>query len=250
MRKLLTLALLFGLGLALVSGCQTQTSTAEIPESVIASGMATSATNALTMDNDIDYAAGGIGIAGASSAMDVIASAITFTRDGDWFTGSDSFTTGGMNYDRNINFRVWDYSGVEVTTVAGLQTMTPASKLQTYSTIDYTFSGGNYNISYGLSKSDPLTFTYPPNPKSIDGPIQYTSTYGGSSFAITFDYGNLTLSASGYPLSGSIDWAVYSNNTEIAAGSLTFSGTQYATLTFTSGGSGTYTINMQDGSFE
>jgi hypothetical protein len=247
MKKLLTLVAILGLGILLVAGCQTSSSeTTTIPESTIAGSVAMANFRAFGVDASIDLAAGGIGVAGALSASDVIASAITFTRVDGWFTGSDNFTIGGLTQDRTINFKAWDGTGIEVMTVPDLANLADTSKLQTYTTITYTFSGGSYDISFGASKSDPLTFTYSPT-KTIDGPIQYTSTYSGDSFQVTFDYGNLTLNASGLPVSGSVSWAVFSNSTEIASGTITFNGTNTAILTFTRGGSGTYNIDLSTG---
>jgi len=248
MKKLLSTVLVLGLGILLVSGCQQaqEESAPSIPASVIADSLGEAIIESLDMDNDIGTA-GGIG--GFSVlAAGIRASAITITRSADgWFTGTDSFEAGGTFQEREINCKVWDSQGIEVTDPADLPnlTLSTISKIQTYSIITYTFSGGSFNITYGASKSDPLTFTYLPS-KSIDGPINYTSSYQGDEFQITFDYGSLGLSASGFP-SGTVDWAVYVGSSQIYAGTIIFNGTSLATITFTTGITGTYLVDLVSG---
>lgn len=248
MKKLLTLLLVLGLGIALVSGCSSTSSSGgtTIPADTVAGGVGVAANQSLAVDNT---AGGAAGITGFSvSALQANANAVTWTRSADgWFEGSDSYSAGGFTYTRTFSLKVYDTNG-EVTTTLGLAALTSAdvTKMIMAVTIEYTFSGGTYSIKFGTSKTDPLTFTYGTS-KTIDGPIQYTSTYGGDDFTITYDYGNLTLSASGYP-SGDITWTVTSSGSTIASGTMTFNGTSTASLTITSGGTGTYNVNLDTGS--
>ncbi|MEA3493932.1 MAG: hypothetical protein U9R38_06055 [Candidatus Margulisiibacteriota bacterium] len=249
MKKLLSLLLVLGLGIALISGCSSTSSSGgdtTIPADTVAGGVGVAASNSLTVDNAAGSAAG---ISGFSTAVaPPMASAITLSRSADgWFEGSDNYSAGGFTYTRTFAFKIYDTNG-EVTTILGLAGLTSAdvTKMIMAVTIEYTFSGGSYAISFGTSKTDPMTFTYSPT-KSIDGPIQYTSTYSGDDFTITYDYGTLTVGASGYP-SGDISWSVSSSGSTVAAGTLVFDGTSVAVLTITSGGSGTYNVDLTDGS--
>jgi len=249
MRKLLIFVLMLGLGIVLVSGCQEAMGpSVTIPEDTLASGLATLAENSLQIDNAIGQASKMTGF--KVSALGVHAFAITISRSADgWFTGIEPPYTlpNGITYDRDLNFKVWDTNGIELTNPDQLIGLlrTSVGKIQTASTIVFTHTGGSYTIRYGASKSDPLTFTYSPS-KIIDGPVYYLSSYQGSDFQITFDYGSLGLSASGYP-SGSVNWATYVDSASVAQGGLSFNGTSTATATFTTGGTGTYYVNLDLG---
>jgi hypothetical protein len=248
MRKLLGILLILGLGVLLVSGCQEATKPCvTIPEDTLASGLATLSKNALEIDN-------AIGNAGEMknfkvSAMGVHAFAITITRSADdWFTGTDSFPIGtDLTRSRELNFKVYALNGVEITNPADLPNYSPSniSRIVTYSTYTDTYTGGSYTISFGSSKTKPLTFYYSPT-KTIDGPVHYLSSYQGDDYQITFDYGTLGLSASGYP-TGSVNWATYVDTQTCAQGGLSFNGTSTATATFTDGGTGTYYVNLDSG---
>lgn len=247
MKRFLTLLIILGTASLLITGCQQAAKPAgSIPQNTVASGIATLAKNSVEIDNALGKAGGMTGF--KASAAGISAYAITITRSADgWFTGSDHYTLGVITYDRELNFKVYALNGNEITSPAQLPSYSTSniSRLQTYSTISYTGSAGSYTINFGASKADPLTFTYYPS-KAIDGPVYYSGSHDGQNFQITCDYGNLGLSASGYP-SGSINWAVYIDSSAVASGSLSFDGTSTATLSFSSGGSGNYLINLSSG---
>ncbi|MBN2058082.1 MAG: hypothetical protein JW782_04755 [Candidatus Saganbacteria bacterium] len=249
MKKALGLILLLALGLFAVSGCNQSSSggssTPTVPASTVASDLGTMARFSLDMDNQI---LGVISIAGVAGARAMAPSTPTYANS--WWTSTDSYSSSGMTYDKEFNFRVWDTGGSEITTIAGLQGISSSadlSALWTYTSITYTFSGGSYTIKYGTSTGDPLKFTgYNTASPTISGPLSFSSSYQGTSYSVTFTYGNLTMATGGYP-NGTISWSMSENSSEVAAGSIAFNGTAVCTITFTSGLSGTYQYNIDTG---
>lgn len=245
MKKLIGSLLIFSLGLMLLTGCQSAStpSGTSVPASSIASDIGTMAKNSLAMDNGV---LGVVDTLSISSIRAATPATPTFGTDSFWVT-TDSYTASGITFDSNYKFRVWNATGTEITTLADLQAVSSysdISKIWTYTTITYTYTGGSYSISYGSSVSDPLKFDYASN--TISGPITMTSAYSGTTYSISLTYSNLTASATGYP-TGLINWSMSEGGSTVAAGTVTFIGTSTATITFTSGYSGTYTVDLTTG---
>ncbi len=251
MKKVLSLVLVLGLGLLLVSGCNQGTTssggtTVSIPAATIADSVGSSAILTLSIDNSI------LGVFGVSSASSVRASEPSTPSYGsdEWWTSTNIYTTeANITHNATYNFKVWVAEG-EVTTLLGLDgiTLSTVAKLQTYTTWTTTFGTSSFSMSYGASKSDPLTFDgyNTISNQSIDGPISYTNTYDGETYQIVIDYVTLTLNSSGYP-TGSVNWSVSVGGSAVYAGTITFDGTTTATITFTTGATGTYTVNLLTG---
>lgn len=248
MKKLFSLVLILSLGVLLVAGCSSTSSGGggdpTVPASTVASDLGTMGKNSLALDNGI---LGVISVAGASGAKAMAPTTPTYSSS--WWTSTDSYSSSGLTYDITYKFRVWDTNGTEITTLQGLAAISSAldiSALWTYTTITYTFSGGSYSISYGSSTSDPLKWSgYNTSSHTISGPLSFSSSYSGTSYGITITYSSLTLSG-GYP-SGNVTVSITEDGSEVAAGSIAFNGTNLATVTFTSGLSGTYTVNLDTG---
>jgi hypothetical protein len=248
MKRLFSVLLILSLGILLVSGCQ-QATTHEptVPADQLASSLGVVAKDSLRIDSDL------INTTFPSlSVMDVNATAVSTPEYTDgWWTFGDSYTdSGGFTYTRSFQVKVWDAFDAEITTLAGLQAIddtTDISKLWIYATWNVTYSGATYTIKFGASTSDPLKFEgYNTADQSISGPISYTSTYQEQSFEISYTYGDLQMTGSGYP-TGSITFNVYENNNLVVSGTITFDGTNIATIAFTTGLSGTYTVNLDTG---
>jgi len=80
----------------------------------------------------------------------------------------------------------------------------------------------------------------------MDGYTKFVGAYSGDSYTIAFTYNSLSLTASGYP-SGSVSFSFGVSAGEAYAGTITYDGTVTAVLAFTSGGTGTYAIDLEKG---
>jgi hypothetical protein len=195
------------------------------------------------MDNGVVGVVTNLSISGLKAASPATPN---YGADGFWAT-TDSYSASGVSYAISYKFKVWNAAGVEIITLADLQAVTGASdlsRLSTYTTIDYTYSGGSFSMSYGSSTSNPLIFNY--DTATINGPITLTNSYSGTSYSITFTYADLASTVSGYP-TGSVSWSMAEGSSTVASGTVTFNGTSTATVAFTSGYSGTYTVNLDTG---
>ncbi len=249
MKRLFSVLLILSLGVLLVSGCQ-QATTHEptIPADQLASSLGAMAKDSLAIDSGLIN-----DTFPSLSAMGVNVTAVSTPEYTDgWWSFGDSYTNpSGDTYTRSFQIKVWDAFGAEIVTLAGLRAIdetTDISKLWIYSTWTVSFADGpSYTIKFGNSTSDPLKFEgYNTADHSISGPISFSSTYQEASFEISFTYGDLQMTESGYP-SGSIDFDIYENGNLVVSGSITFNGTNIATITFTTGYSGTYTVDLDSG---
>ncbi len=219
--------------------------TSTIPAATAASSIGYAAKYSVSIDNSVLGVVG----SGISSVKSFSASTPGYGADG-WWSSSDSFSLSGISYSYNYKFRVWNSADVEITTTASLDALADANikTLWTYSTMEYSYAGDTFSIRFGNSTSDPLKFNNLNNSttKSITGPITYTSTYNSVSYDVAFTYADLSLGSSGYP-SGSVSISVAQTGSASISGTITFDGTNTATLVFTSGVSGTYAINLDTG---
>jgi hypothetical protein len=248
MKKLIGSLLVLGLGIMLLTGCQSSSTSTpsggSVPATSLASDLGQMAKNSLAMDSGV------IGVAQLLSASGIKAQAPAtpvMGTDGYWYS-SDSFSgSSGMSYDYQYKFRIWNAAGTEMVDTAGLATInsnSDVSKVWVYITCTYTYTGGSYTISFGNSVSDPLKFDY--STSTVTGPIAMSSTYSGTNYGITMTYNNLSTNVSGYP-TGSVSWTVSEGGTTTCAGTIVFDGDATAVVTFTSGYSGTYTVNIDTG---
>jgi hypothetical protein len=239
MKRILSIALVVGLGLLLVSGCQQATTSSPVSSQEAAGDCAQLTDLGLYTDNLVLLS---LGATTGFRAQTV--SGIVRTSDGWWYLINSST---GQQWD--IYFKLWDQNGQELTTLASLSAWKAGSvqidKISTYTTLALTSGSETLNLSMGASKSDPLTFSGRVNPpQKLDGPISMSGTADGKNYSVVIDYVNVSLNTDGYP-SGSVNFSVLVDSSTVLAGTITYDGDETATLTFTSGAEGAYTINIE-----
>jgi hypothetical protein len=245
MKKLLSFALVLGLGAILLSGCQQaqQAAAPPVPASTAANSVGSLVSTGLGIDNIL---MGAVGVAGVS-AKEVKTTTIAtpeYGADGWWHV---TFTYGG-SISVDSYFRIWS-TAQEITTNADLDNLAlkNVDKLWIYA----AWSIGSVTMNFGASKDNPLKFTgvgaNSTSAKSLSGPISFAGTdEDGTSYSITLTYSDVSLSSSGYP-NGNVSFSISSGGTEVIAGTISFNGTATATLTFSTGYSGTYSIDLLTG---
>lgn len=243
MKKFIILSLVLIAGM-FIMGCGASTSSTSATPTVPAATLAGNVGNIGVIGLGIDDNITGLkGVAGSG----VKANTVTPTRVSGWWTAVDS--TSKDNYSYAYRFRMYDTNANELTTEASLAAATSStiSTLETYTSLEVTSALLSFSMSLGTSTSAPLQFlNYNSSTnKKINGPLTYTATSSGTSYTVTLTYANLTLGAI-YP-TGSASFSVNIDG-ETVAGTVTYDGTSSATLTFTSGATGTYTLNLTDGS--
>ena len=258
MKKLLSLALVLGLGAMLMAGCNS-TSSGTASTSVTATAAATSvaalASTSLGIDNSI---LGVFSYASVKTSGMKIATPgdIAYGSDG-WWTCLNTWEASAYSYRYEYAFKAWDKAGAEIKTAAGLKGVAEmegsdkVSKMWTFTnfTTTWTATSGTVSITYqfGESKDKPLKFegigtaSY-----KIDGYTKYSGSYAGESYDVIMNYNSLTLTTAGYP-SGTVSFSLKVSAGEAYAGTITYDGTSTATLAITSGGTGTYTVNLDSG---
>lgn len=259
MKKLLSLALVLGLGAMLMAGCNSTssgTASTSVPATAAATSVAALASTSLGIDNSIlgvfSYASV------KTSGMKLAApTGIAYGSDG-WWACSNVWDSGsGYSYNYDYAFKAWDKAGTEITTAAGLKGVAEiegsdkVSKIWTFTKFisTLTATSGTVSITYqfGESKDKPLKFegigtaSY-----KIDGYTKYSGSYAGESYDVIMNYSSLTLTTAGYP-SGVVNFSFKVSAGEAYAGTITYDGTSTATLAITSGGTGTYTVNLDSG---
>ncbi|MBU0629321.1 MAG: hypothetical protein KKC80_00185 [Candidatus Margulisbacteria bacterium] len=262
MKKLLSLALLLALGLFAVSGCGTTTGgtvSTTIPTAAAATSIGALASTSLTVDNNI---LGVTAYATSVKSSQVRASSPTTPAySGGWWTSAatwaETFEGFSYTYDWQYQFKIWNTAGTEITTPAGLDpggdglSASDVSKIWAYVTFDYTLTttSGAFTTHYQFGESTAKPFKmegFGTASRLMDGYTKYTGSYGGDSYSISFTYSALSLTSTGYP-SGSVSFSFSVSAGEAYAGTITYDGTNTALLTFTSGGTGTYAINLDTG---
>ncbi len=231
-------------------GCSSggTTATTTLPASTAATAVGLAATNSFGIDDTIIGVAQGSALSSASDGFVSICTP-TYGSD-DWWVSSESYSLGSISFAYTYKFKIWDAQGDEITDISTLNSVASSdiSKLWIYSTLDYTTSAASYSFSYGSSTSSPLKFTDYNSSTSttISGPMSCTGTYSSKSFIVTYTYNDLTLSSSGYP-TGSVTMSITGDSLTTIAGTITFDGTSTAVLAFTSGVTGTYSVDLDDG---
>lgn len=249
-KKAIVLSAILAVAILLTVGCGSTTSTTAVPESTAASGLGILAKDGLGIDNSI------IGVfSSAMSASPVKASSPTTpSYSGGWWSCTNSYTqvftyegtTYTYSHSYDYQFKVWDDSGVEVTTSSVLdgRTSSNISKIWLYSTDTFSSNGASSTMKFGASTTTPLKFEgYNTGTLTITGPMSFSSSYGGSSYEITLTYASVGLNTSGYP-SGAISFSISVNGSATYAGTITYSGGSTATIEFTTGGTGKYTVDL------
>ena len=236
-----------------MAGCSQQPAATNVPAieaATVAASVGSMASQATSIDN---AAMSFVDISGLQ-AQNLSAKAPTVNSSGYWST-TEVVSYGGMSISYNMNVRITDISGTIINTpvlLAGLDSDN-INKLEIYSTLTITVTGTNAatsTMTMGTS-SDPLIFTgiglNATLAKSIDGPVSFSgSDSEGHSYSISINYDALALAAAGYP-SGTVTFSVSALGSAIYAGSIVYNGTYTATLTFTSGATGSYSINLDSG---
>lgn len=237
MKKLFVLFLL--VGLVALYGCQQaqQATAPTVPVGTCASAVGILANTAVTIDNT---ALGAVSIIAGVSAKTVS----TPTYDGTWWNVTYSLGTDDITF----KFKVKTMAGSWVSDVTVLHALHIADVDELVMATSYVSS--TMTMTFG-TVSSPLTFKgvglTTATGKSIDGPITLSGTDSdGTSYSVTITYSALSLSASGYP-DGNISFSISSGGSVIVAGNLVCDGTVNATLTFTSGYSGSYAVRLDDG---
>lgn len=259
MKKVLSLTLVLGLGVMLFAGCNSTssgTASTSVPATAAATSVAALASTSLGIDNSIlgvfSYASV------KTSGMKLAApTGIAYGSDG-WWACSNVWDYGSYSYNYDYAFKVWNAAGTEITTSAALKGVAPegegsadVSKIWTFTKFvsTLTATSGTVSITYqfGESKDKPLKFegigtsTY-----TINGYTKYSGSYAGESYDVIMNYNSLTLTTAGYP-SGTVSFSFKVSAGEAYAGTITYDGTSTATLAITSGGTGTYTVNLDSG---
>lgn len=251
LKKVISILLALGIGLLLVSGCQTTssnpTTTSNIPADDAAGYVGDCVAHSLSADNGMtgvvtSFSACGTGIRAAT------VSTPEYGADG-WWSASDNYSYSGMTNEVDYNFKVWNTGGTEQTTLAGLAALTSTTigQLSMYTVWSFLYAGATTEINYGASKTDPLIFSgINTTSPTVSGPISYSSSYLQYAFTITLDYVSLDLvAATGVPASGSVNFSIVENGATTWSGTVTFNGTTTAVLTIT--GAGTYNVNLNTG---
>ncbi|NQU16517.1 MAG: hypothetical protein HQ564_00505 [Candidatus Saganbacteria bacterium] len=231
--------------IAFSCGCSQNTSTTGIvPAATTASSLGTLGKTSLTADTAMLSA---IGIQAVGKKVN--SQSITPTLGGDnWWTATQSVSVGAISYEYTYNFKVWQTGGTLVTDLTILQGLSSSDVEQVYmySTYDVTTSSTSYALKMGSSKSDPMKAENRNTAQeTIDGPITYTGTYNSKTYGITIDYINISIS-NNYP-DGTVTFSTTYDGNSSCSGSIVFNGTNTASFTFTSGASGTYSVNLDTG---
>jgi hypothetical protein len=251
-KSIVALSLIAFAGLMLLTGCQTASSPAStsIPTAAAASSIGLLAKDGLSIDNSVMGIFSYAQSAGAPRAN--APTSITYGSDGWWSAvNTYSMDEGGVTYsfDYNYKFKVWNRAGVEITTAADLDTMDDTTVGKLWMAVTFTYGSGGTTGSYtfGTSTASPMKIEgYGTSGQTIDGTITYSSKYNTESYETSITYNTLSMSTSGYP-SGSVTWNLKTNGSTVYSGSITYDGTNIAICTFSSGASGSYSVNLDTG---
>lgn len=188
----------------------------------------------------------GVSSAGISKAS----SGYTFDSDG-WLEMAYSGSAGGMSYSYDMKVKlfgeatghIYDSSKMALFNSTG----DTLEAMFIYSDIAYNMTSPevmSFTVTTGSSKTDPLKYenmnTASP---TITGPASYTGTYGAETVSVTLSYSALTMDGE-YP-DGSVSFAVALGTSPAYSGTISFNGTNSATITFSTGE--IYTVNLTTG---
>jgi len=222
-KKLIGIALVLGVGLMAVSGCNTATSTAPT-ESPDASALADSIGGLMNISTVIDGTARGLMGISSAGALKAMAAADDLHWDGTWWTFTSNVST--MAY--TFKAKAYTAAGAPITTEGALNT---TNKLEMVCTLTM---GSSLTYHFGTDSS-PLIFDgLISGAKTLNGTISLALTEStGSTYNITIVYSGVTLDSYGYPASGSVTFTFTSSDYATVAATLTFNGDQTATFTIT-----------------
>jgi len=249
MKKGLTLLLVLGMGILLVTGCQKAAetpATTQLSAPEAAGGVAMMTKLCLASDNGIVT-----GFTGASAMKVRAAAPSTPECTGGWWSSTDSYSSAAITYEASYQFRILDLSSNPVSTIAGLIALDDISKITEIdiaSSFSYIVGGTSFSVNFGSGTANPLKFGgYDTSIKTISGPISLSETAHGENITISLNYSAINLSLTGYPSSGSVSFSITSNGSLVIAGNIVFDGDNTVTITFTSGVTGTYDVNIDTG---
>jgi len=245
MKKVLWFFFILGIGAVLITGCQQASSpTATLDPSTAAAAVGQAVSSSLTFDSLLGFS--------AMSVQSVKAQTTGFLSpeaDGWWGVTLSSLTFDSQSVSIEAHLRLYASTGALIDTqtefgqIGGALTL---DKLYMYGTLSY--SGiASFTVNLGNSKADPfkiegLSVT---GGGTVSGTVSNTTIANGETLVVSMTYNAVTLSASGYP-NGTVDFSItYAGTTY--AGTITFNGTALASMTFTQGLTGTYTINLITG---
>jgi len=179
------------------------------------------------------------------------------TLSGDWWSTTESISAGGVTISYSMHAKITDVNGTVINSQALLDALSLANtdRVDTYGTLTITTTVGTTTATSTMtmgSSSSPLAFTgvgsNSTSAKSVNGTVSFSGSDSttNTTYSVSLTYSNVTIAASGYP-SGTVSFTVSSSSSQVYAGTVTFNGTATATLAFTSGASGTYTVYINTG---
>jgi len=245
MKKVIALFALFAV--VALAGCQTASTSTDptVPEGTLAGACGTLAAGSLSIDNSV---MGVIGLSVPASEVRMSAPS-TPEVDGDWWTSTNNWTYGGTTYTISYNFRLVNSSGTVCNTQALLDGLTAGTLDDVWMYVSWGISSStsSLTLTYGNSKDDPLKVEGLINtPKTISGPVSISGSEDGTAYSMTLTYGELALGTSGYP-TGTVTVTFKEGSSTVAEATIVFNNTDTATITFTSGYSGSYTVDLDTG---
>ncbi|MFA4858347.1 MAG: hypothetical protein WC901_05265 [Candidatus Margulisiibacteriota bacterium] len=162
-----------------------------------------------------------------------------------WWNMTVNYSSSSLTMEVVTNFKIYTLSGA-VTTLVNLAVLETSdiTTFEIYATYDIQQNSNRLSMNLGSSKTNPFILSL--LGQSLTGPVSYTSSYQGTTYVIAMVYDLAFPTGSDYP-SGTVMATIYENSALICTGTITFNSTSTATLAFSGGYSGTYTINLANG---
>ncbi len=246
MKKIFGLLLIFALVIMSMSGCNQGSGSGAPPETTVAGASGTLAKYSLSIDNAIIAVAATTLSTGKVTAK--TPATPTYDSSDGWWSSSNNYSSAGITFSITYYFKMWrsDVGLVDTALKLDGATTSNLSDLWTHTAYSITNSNGTFSMSLGDSKTTPLKFVNYQTAKAIDGPITYTSTYNAKDYTCTLDYDSFLVSTSGYPTGVVTITCTYDGSVAYTA-QMTFNGTSSATMTYLTGSTGSYVIDLDSG---
>lgn len=244
MKKISTLFFLILLA-SIISSCSSSTSSSAptIPEATYASSIGSLAQNSISISSSVQE---GAGISSKDiNALDTYDFSSPEAGADNWWEMSISYTSGSYTYEVSSQFKVWTANG-EVDSLAELNNLNgeDITKLWIYAVYDVDYLTTSIDINIGESKNNPFKINY--SEETLSGPLDYSASSASTTYAVSLTYDLTLAGGASYP-SGTVNLTISEDSTQVCTATITFNGTSTATLAFSDGYSGTYTINLDSG---
>jgi hypothetical protein len=244
MNKLVIAALLLwaAIFIAGCSGSASSSSNFTVPAATFAESLGLLAQSSCSIDDCIQE---GVAVSRGMRAL----SSYTYTSPevgaDQWWNMTVNYSSSTMTMEVVTNCKIYTLGGA-VTTLADLASLetSDVTTFEIYATYDILQNGNSISMNLGSSKTNPFILSL--LGQSLTGPISYTGSYQGTTYAIVMVYDLEFPTGSSYP-SGTVTATIYENSALVCTGTITFNGTSTATLAFSGGYSGTYTIDLANG---